>query len=193
MVTFGLKCSAQLLWNDKDYCSDKTRFGLIAGAQASVVAKLHGGSEIRLPGLVIGGLAQIPLQRKTRCNLFFAPSLIYSQEGENSKTGTTKVNFHHDYLAAPLMFKAYVGTSRLLFFELGPKVGYLLSQANKMLDIGEPDLFDLAISAGGGLSFGSNNSFELSGRLNWGITDRYPESKDTNNGVAATVLLTYLF
>jgi hypothetical protein len=174
---------------------DKIRFGIKLGGQISAVDEIHHGSNKRVPGMTIGATLLIPLQKKDTCRIFFAPEILYYQGGENGndKMGTRNVRFYMDYIDFPLLIKGYFTKDRFLFVELGPKFSYLINHKNKDKDLSESNKFDLGLCLGGGISLGSKNNFDIGARLNYGLLDIYPDTKQRNFNIGGTIMLTYLF
>ena len=74
-------------------------------------------------GFMIGGLVQIPVNKK----IFIQPELVYSMQGSNATIPEeeTKLNMKMSYLNIPVMFKYNV--YNILFVEAGSQIGFLLS------------------------------------------------------------------
>ena len=185
--------------SDTTQYREKTRFGVKVGGQISAIDEVHGKSGRRFPGLTLGVVMQMPLQKSDSCRIFFTPELLYSQEGERDNTndkykGEDKdVKFYHDYIALPLMFKLYPLKNKLLFVELGPKLSYMINQKNKEKDYPKLNKFDIGLCLGGGVNLGRNDNFELGARLNYGLLDVYPDVDKRNYNIGGAITLTYLF
>ena len=178
---------AQLAYNSYEY-REKIRFGVKIGGQVTAINKVHVGSNKRFPGLTIGATAQVPLSYW----LFFAPELMYSQEGEKSHAiDGTKTKFFQDYLAHLILLKGYFGGQERLFLELGPKLSYMINSKNKELDFGDYNKYDFGLCLGGGLNLGRNNNFEIGARIYMGLIDIYPYLKHKNINVAGSVTFAY--
>ncbi|MDR3220356.1 MAG: PorT family protein [Dysgonamonadaceae bacterium] len=183
--------------NTSDY--EKARFAVKIGGSISKIVKAHGRpkDDARFPGLNVGIAYQIPLQKKEISKLFFTPEVLYTSKGEIDKVGNVEINFYNDYISVPLMLKGYFFKNRLFFLELGPEVGFLVSQKNKDKDayLGDINKFDVGINLGGGINFGSNNQFELGARLNYGLVEVYPDYDydKKNYNLGGQVTLTYFF
>ena len=178
---------------------EKTRFGIKVGGQISAIDEIHYESGRRFPGLTVGVVMQMPLQKSDSCRLFFTPELLYSQEGERDKANDKykeddkDVKFYQDYIALPLMIKVYPLKNKLLFVELGPKLSYMISQKNKDKDYAKPNKFDIGLCLGGGVNLGRNDNFEIGARLNYGLLDMYPDIDKRNFNIGGAITLTYLF
>ena len=167
---------------------EKIKFGVKIGGQVTAVNKIHTESKKRFPGLTIGATMKIPLLYH---RLYFAPELMYSQEGE--KNGSIGENFYQDYIAHSILLKGYFGTNNRLFVELGPKLNYMINHKNKEKDLGDCNKYDFGLCFGGGLSLGANNNFEIGARASLGLIDIYPTIKNKNYNIGGAVIFTYFF
>lgn len=141
-------------------------YGVKAGGNASKIKDVHGSSSQRI-GFYVGGFAQIPLQSNSQ-EFYIQPELLYTMLGE--KDGSDKVNL--DYLAVPILFKAYFSERDTEFFaEIGPQIGFLV---NKSLpkNYGYNHNFN-TLDIGGtiGLGFSYLRNWETSLRFYYGFSD----------------------
>ena len=188
---------AQTLYSTDYYSKNKkvVSFGIKAGGQISAVNKIHSNSEKRFPGVLAGVTVQIPLQKSENCRLFFAPELLYSQEGEknNNTNNVVKEQFFQDYLAHFILLKGYLGNNNILFAEFGPKLSYMINHKNKEIDLNDSDKYDFGLCFGGGINPGKNDNFEIGARLYLGLIDIYPGVNAKNYNMSGAVTFTYLF
>lgn len=148
-----------------------------------------------------GGIAIRYLSEK---NLGLIAELNYSQQGweQNFKNDSEK-EFKHshqlNYLELPILTHIYFGNKVRFIFNLGPKIGYLISDSEKINDpLAEylasgntPSTFvtqqyyrladrkiDYGLMAGLGLEFRTGiGNFTLEGRYTFGLGDIYKSSK----------------
>ena len=151
-----------------------------------------------------GGLA---IRYITEKNLGLIAELNYSQQGweqyfEPSETGVPSPYQHShqlNYLELPILTHIYFGNKVRVFFNLGPKLSFLLSDSEKMNqalsdaleggDLGTSFMtyqyyrkaerkIDYALMAGMGLEFRSGiGHFAFEGRYTFGLGDIYKNSK----------------
>jgi len=203
IVCFGVNMGALAQKSNQNYVKtiqdtekyEKIRFGVKLGGQISAVNEIHRGSNKRVPALTIGATMLMPLQKKETCRIFFAPELLYSQGGEKGQAndGSQDVKFYFDYIDLPLLIKGYFMNNKRLFIEFGPKLSYMINHKNEDKDLFESNKFDFGLCLGGGVSLGSYNNFEIGARLNYGLTDIYPDTKSNNNNISGAVIFTYIF
>lgn len=148
-----------------------------------------------------GGIAVRYLSEK---NLGVIAELNYSQQGweQNFKNDDEK-EFQHshqlNYLELPILTHIYFGNKVRFVFNIGPKIGYLISDSEKMNDPLAEFLasgnassdfvtqqyyrladrkIDYGLMAGMGLEFRTGiGSFTLEGRYTFGLGDIYKSSK----------------
>jgi hypothetical protein len=172
----------------------KVRFGIKLGGQISGVSNIRGSSNKRFPGLTTGVVIQVPIPDEETNRFCIVSELIYSQEGEKSKTSENKnIKFYNDYLSLPILMRAYTLDNNLFYIEIGPKISYLIHQKNKRLEPDEARKFDVGLCIGGGINIGGEHKFELGARLNWGLVDIYPNVKDKNKNIGGAIALSYFF
>ena len=173
----------------------KIRFGIKIGGQVSRVDDIHDMTKQRIGGLTVGATMKLPLLKQDSCWVFFAPELLYSQEGEKRKLRSdgSIEKLYLDYISLPLMFKGYFAENQIMFLEFGPELSYLIYHKNKAIDLGEVRKFDFSLGIGGGASFGKNNNFEIGARLNLGLLDSYREVEWNNFNIRGAVTLAYIF
>ena len=132
--------------------------------------------------------------------------LNYSQQGWDEKFPDDDANYigatysrQLNYIDMPILTHIYFGRKVRFFINLGPKIGYLLSEKEEMNDILANYLasgnlpsntataqyyrevknkFDYGIMGGMGLEFRSGiGNFSLEGRYYFGLSDVYSNSK----------------
>ncbi|MDR3059086.1 MAG: porin family protein [Dysgonomonas sp.] len=148
-----------------------------------------------------GGIAIRYLSEK---NLGVIAELNYSQQGwEQSFKNDNEKEFQHshqlNYIELPILTHIYFGNKVRFVFNLGPKIGYLVSDSEKMNDPLAEFLasgnassdfvtqqyyrladkkIDYGLMAGLGLEFRTGiGSFTLEGRYTFGLGDIYKSSK----------------
>lgn len=148
------------------FAQTELTYGIRGGVNASKIKDVHGSSDQRI-GFHLGGFAQIPLQANSQ-EFYFQPELLYMMLGE--KNGEKNVNL--DYLAVPILFKAYFSERDTEFFgEIGPQLGFLVNKSlpdNYGYDH-EFNSVDLGITLGLGFSYLRN--WEASLRFYYGFSD----------------------
>lgn len=104
-------------------------------------------------GVQIGALAEFELTPK----ISFRPKLIYSQQGDRSKTSDnsefstelTDLDYQLDYLNIPLDFKF----GKKFYFLTGPQLGFLIQQKCSGVYLGEvPSGVELGVNVGTGFT-----------------------------------------
>ncbi len=189
----------------------QTRFGIKGGLDRTNVRYYHPYSSSRY-GFMLGGLAYIPINDAE--SLYLQPEVMYMQHGEKnvgSYLGGLNVNekYYIDYVAVPVMLKAYFSDHYNTFFgEIGPQFAFKINQKTSS-DQPEPmaytdygpdgdNVSSFDFSIGLGLGFSYERQWELGIRYNFGITDVYPDTigenkANTNNSHTFALTLHYLF
>ncbi|MDR2562960.1 MAG: PorT family protein [Prevotellaceae bacterium] len=165
-------------------------------SEITAIKDIHNGSTPgRRIGLTVGITEQIPLLQEDDGCLFFAPEILYSQEGERGFVlgMNDKGTFYQDYLALPLMLKFYPKDLKSFYIEYGHKLSYMIYQKSKDIDWAEPNKFDVAACFGMGFNFGSFKNFGLGARFSLGLLDVYPEVKGLNFNIGGAITLSYMF
>lgn len=146
-----------------------------------------------------GGLAVRYISEK---NLGVIAELNYAQNGwmELFKDNPERQHSHQlNYIEMPILTHIYFGNKVRFFINLGPKIGILLSESEKLNDaladyLGSGNVplstathqyyrsadnkFDYGLTAGLGLEFRTKiGSFSLEGRYNFGLSDIYSNKK----------------
>lgn len=171
----------------------QVRLGIKGSVHRSNISEIHKESEGRISGS-FGAFCQIPLDNNNQ--FFFQPEVIYSLEGEKDKHTSHVIKYFQNYLNIPLMLRAYFSEADSEFFgEIGPQIGFLVSQKNKDLDIlyynDKPKNINLSIGFGIGYSILRN--FEFSIRYNYGLIDVYKDYPKQERTSVLGASLAYIF
>lgn len=138
-------------------------------------------------------------------NVGMQAELNFSQRGWNETDSTYARQLN--YIELPFMTHIYIGKKNRVFFNVGPKISYLISE--KVLKTNNPnsDLtqrstlvqnpFDYGLCGGLGLMFRINkNILQLDARANYSLSDIFSNDKrdffDTSNNVNVSVNLAWL-
>ncbi|HLP05369.1 MAG TPA: porin family protein [Paludibacter sp.] len=155
-----------------------------------------------LPGYN-GGLV---LRYITEKNVAMQIELNYSQRGWAESGGSYARQLN--YIELPFLTHLYVGDKGRLFFNLGPKISYLISEKvlyNLNSDATQEqhstliqNPFDYGLCAGFGYLFRVQKQvFQLDTRANFSLSDVFSNDKrdyfDTSNNMNASVNLAWLF
>ena len=139
-------------------------------------------------------------------NVGMQAELNFSQRGWQESNGLYSRQLN--YIELPFMTHIYIGNKNRVFFNLGPKISYLLSEktlVNKtanstdsqhITDVQQP--FDYSVCAGLGILFNVNGRIlQLDTRANYGFSDIFHNTKsDTfsnSNSFNLSVNLAWLF
>lgn len=133
--------------------------------------------------------------------------LNYSQRGWNEANQTYSRRLN--YIELPFLTHLYLGDKNRFIFNLGPKIGYLLSESVIESDGLNPDSdqhllpaefkFDYGIAAGLGYNLKTRSAgiFQLELRVYYGLSDVFPNTKsdffNTSNHLNASINLGYFF
>lgn len=136
-----------------------------------------------------GVFANIPISTNFR----FQPEVVYSNQGGansiNTATPTGSVTTHYkselNYINVPLMLQ--LQTTKGVYVEVGPQVGYLLNAKNKNTDAGssnsEMDIKDQLkkwdVAASGGIGYLSRIGLGINARYNYGLTNILDDKSST--------------
>lgn len=174
---------SQIKWKE-------TRFGLKGGLNYSRVSNAHNPSGPRLT-LQGGALALIPIGKEEQ--FYLQPEVLYYGAGETGKEKGKSGDrysavYGNSYISVPLFFKAYFSEAQSEFFGLiGPRFNFLIGQNVKNPSRpyyvpeqlpeysgvnGKANTFGVAIGAGIGYSY--KRKFEITGQLDYGLTNTYP-------------------
>ena len=138
-------------------------------------------------------------------NVGMQAELNFSQRGWSQSDGLYERQLN--YIELPFMTHIYVGDKGRVFFNLGPKISYLISEKvlvnNKLnsTDTQHTTLienpFDYGLCAGLGFLFRiKKNVFQFDTRANFGLSDIYSNDKrdyfDTSNNVNLSVNFAWL-
>ena len=151
--------------------AQKVSFGLKAGLGATTFA----GYGLRLydvkPGLIIGGVAALPMGKRVS----FRPELLFVQKGwqRTRSDGYALYKVKLNYIDLPLMFRV-TPASNGWFLETGPQVGFMLGYPNEErgshIDNSKVyHSFEVGAAAGVGYQLANGLSFGV--RYNGGITN----------------------
>lgn len=175
----------------------QVQYGLRAGGNYSAVREIHGNSG-RRTAFYVGGFAQIPIG-STYNQLYLRPELIYSQEGETNEfrrdDRTIEETYSNDYIAIPVLLKAYFSENDTEFFGLiGPEFGFMVSDKVKTDGTQDPTYVDVEantfnFAATLGLGFSYLRKFEIEGRISYGFSDMYKNDPADENNNASKVSL----
>jgi len=106
-------------------------FGAKVGLNISSISNYSDNNDEARKSLLIGGFLEMPINEK----FSFAPELLYSSQGENSKfeilEGKFKSITQLDYIILPLIVKYYLIDG--LAIEAGPQIGFLVN-ADQILE-----------------------------------------------------------
>lgn len=142
----------------------------------------------------IGYTGGISYRYITQKNVGLQIELKYSQRGwEDADYGYAR---RIDYLELPFLTHIYIGNTHRIIFNLGPKIGYKLSES--VLKNGKSDFdyeeyiekikypFDYGITAGLGYNLHTRKTgvFELEARGYYGLSDVFPNSKSDYFGAS---------
>ncbi|NLO70152.1 MAG: PorT family protein [Porphyromonadaceae bacterium] len=133
--------------------------------------------------------------------------LNYSQRGWNEEGDTYSRRLN--YLELPFLTHVYAGNKNRFIFNLGPKIGYLLSESILNDDGSNPEAdqrvlpahfkFDYGITAGLGYNLKTRSAgvFQWELRVYYGLSDVFPNTKSdffsTSNHLNASINLGYFF
>jgi hypothetical protein len=139
-------------------------------------------------------------------NVGMQAELNFSQRGWKEASGlyTRQLN----YIELPFMTHIYVGNKTRFFFNIGPKISYLISEKTLLNGTGNStdvqhispvkNPFDYGLCAGFGLLFNVKGKIlQLDTRANYGLSDVFADSKrdyfGTSSNFDLSVNLAWLF
>lgn len=175
--------------------------GTTHGATASMVMFAPAVNQSFLQGYN-GGLVFRYIAEK---NVGMQLELNYSQRGWKEANGLYARRL--DYIEVPFMTHIYVGNKGRFFFNLGPKISYLISENTVINLIENPtqeqhitaiqNPFDYGLCAGLGYLFSiRKNIFQFDARANYSLGDVFSNDKrdyfDTSNNVNVSLNLAWL-
>jgi len=190
--------------------SQEVRYGAKIGVQKTNIYSYHPVSSSRY-GFQAGLYAQIPIGDTNKW--LFQPEIIYLNHGERNDNyqGVTE-KYNINYVAVPLMIKRFLSDYENTFFvEVGPQVAFKISQNTIDSDTAYwesrtngtygKDFDDVAlidISLGLGFGYSLNRELDFGLRLNYGLTDAYPNAigeaeAKTNGTVTIAFSIGYIF
>jgi hypothetical protein len=126
----------------------------------------------------------------------------------NTKIYTSSYSRQLNYIELPFMTHIYIGSKNRVFFNLGPKISYLISEKTLLNEIGSSkDVqyitpvqhpFDYGLCAGLGILFNIKGKIlQLDTRANYSLSDVFDDQKKdyfaTSNNLNASLNLAWLF
>lgn len=192
----SLLCKAQVRLDNPE-----TYVGITAGANGSMVNFSPGVRQTYLLGNNAGAIFRYISDK----NLGVQAELLYMQRGWNEAGNM----FAHrlDYIDIPFLSHFYLGRSFRVFFNLGPRIGFLFSEktlynyfedSDAVQHIRNADYnFDYGFAAGLGFLLRIKKQvFQFEARGNYSVTDIYSNDKrdyfDFSNNINATVNFSWL-
>jgi len=157
-------------------------------------------------GFLMGFNGGIVFRYIAEKNVGMQAELNFSQRGWKEASGlyTRQLN----YVELPFMTHIYIGTKNRVFFNLGPKISYLLSERvlvnstvnstdiQQITSVQHP--FDYGLCTGLGILFNIKGKIlQLDTRANFGLSDVFANTKkdyfETSNNVDLSLNLAWLF
>lgn len=128
----------------------------------------------------------------------------YSQRGWSELSGLYARRL--DYIEMPFLSHIYFGNKVRFFFNIGPKISYLiddvviynvLGSLNEQHKLAATNKFDYGFAAGMGLMFMiGRQAFQLDTRANYSVSNFFPDSRidyfDNSNNMNASATLSWL-
>jgi hypothetical protein len=151
--------------------AQSVQFGIKAGANYANVS----GSKIKTNAIVnyhAGVVAKIGLTK----GLSFQPELLYTTQGASYDTALSDYKNELGYIVIPAMLQIHL--SKSISFDVGPQVGFLLSEKNNF-NIDKSNTFDVTANAGLGLKI--TNSIFAQARYGMGLTELQPNTDNKNS------------
>jgi len=157
-------------------------------------------------GFLMGYNGGIVFRYIAEKNVGMQAELNFSQRGWTESTGLYSRQLN--YIELPFMTHIYVGRKNRVFFNLGPKVSYLISEKVILNDTGNSsdvqhispvkNPFDYGICSGLGLLFNiKGRILQLDTRANFSLSNVFADQKkdyfSTSNNVDLSVNLAWLF
>jgi len=157
-------------------------------------------------GFLMGFNGGIVFRYIAEKNVGMQAELNFSQRGWKEASGlyTRQLN----YVELPFMTHIYIGTKNRVFFNLGPKISYLLSERVLVNStVNSTDIqqitsvqhtFDYGLCTGLGILFNIKGKIlQLDTRANFGLSDVFANTKkdyfETSNNVDLSLNLAWLF
>lgn len=167
-----INCFAILFFIQISY-SQSVQLGIKAGANYANVT----GSNLKTSPIVnyhAGLVAKIGISK----GLSFQPELLYSTQGASYETPLSDYKNELGYINIPAMLQIHF--SKSISLEIGPQVGFLLSEKNNF-DVQKSNTFDFTANAGLGLKI--TNSIFAQARYGIGLTELKPDTENKNTVV----------
>jgi len=157
-------------------------------------------------GFLMGYNGGIVFRYIAEKNVGMQAELNFSQRGWTESTGLYSRQLN--YIELPFMTHIYVGRKNRVFFNLGPKVSYLISEKVILNETGNSsdvqhispvkNPFDYGICSGLGLLFNiKGRILQLDTRANFSLSNVFADQKkdyfSTSNNVDLSVNLAWLF
>jgi len=157
-------------------------------------------------GFLMGYNGGIVFRYIAEKNVGMQAELNFSQRGWKETSGLYSRQLN--YVELPFMTHIYIGKKNRVFFNIGPKISYLISEKTLTNNTGTSTEvqhvtpvehpFDYGLCAGLGLLFNINGRIlQLDTRANYGLSDIFADSKrdyfGTSNNVDLSVNLAWLF
>jgi hypothetical protein len=164
------RCLVVLFFVQMTY-AQSVQFGIKAGANYANVS----GSKIKANAIVnyhAGVVAKIGLTK----GLSFQPELLYTTQGASYDTALADYKNELGYIVMPAMLQIHL--SKSITLDLGPQVGFLLSEKNNF-NIEKSNTFDVTANAGLGLKI--TNSIFAQARYCMGLTEMQPNTDNKNS------------
>lgn len=157
-------------------------------------------------GFLMGYNGGIVFRYIAEKNVGIQAELNFSQRGWNESSGLYSRQLN--YIELPFMTHIYVGTKNRFFFNIGPKISYLISEKTLLnrntnainfqhiTSIQHP--FDYGLCGGLGILFNIKGKIlQLDTRANFGLSDVFADAKTdffaTSNNFDLSVNLAWLF
>jgi len=138
-------------------------------------------------------------------NVGLHTELNYSQRGWKEASGLYARQLN--YIEIPFMTHIYIGNANRVFFNLGPKISYLISEKTVLNQTNDTETqhitpiqnsLDYGLCAGLGFMFTiKRNIYQIETRANYSLSDVFSNDKrdyfDTSNNLNLSINLSWLF
>lgn len=176
------------------------------GASLGVTESMVMFNPVITQGFLMGYNGGIVFRYIAEKNVGMQAELNFSQRGWKEASGLYSRQLN--YVELPFMTHIYVGSKNRFFFNIGPKISYLISENTSINETGaSTDIqhitpvqhpFDYGLCAGLGLLFNINGRIlQLDARANYGLSDVFADTKrdyfSTSNNLDLSVNLAWLF
>lgn len=176
------------------------------GANLGVTESMISFNPAVAQGFLMGYNGGIVFRYIAEKNVGMQAELNFSQRGWKEASGLYSRQLN--YIELPFMTHIYVGNKTRFFFNLGPKVSYLISEKTLLNGTGNStdvqhispvkNPFDYGLCAGLGLLFNiKGRILQLDTRANYGLSDIFADSKrdyfGTSSNFDLSVNLAWLF